>query len=1117
MGVSFAAPRTALRQQVVRRSLWTVAVLAMAGWPSLAWCQAVKGTLLGIVTDSQGAAVPGASVTVTETGTNIARTVATNQSGNYVFSNLKDGNYRVSAELGGFRKVIREGVKVDVNTTVRVDLTLQVGQLTEEVAVIGTTPPLQTDRADTGRLIESKQITETPLAFNRNFQGLLVTVPGATRPYRPHSQFFNSQDSLSTEVNGQSRLANNVMLDGVDDNHRSGLLTVLIPSAEAIETVSVATSNYDAEFGRAAGAVTSVTLKSGTNQLKGSAFFFGNGDSTLARNFFQSPTSQKAPTSYKQFGATIGGPIVSNRLFFFADYQGTRDNLGQVNRHNVPPVDFRSGDFSKAGTTIYDPATGNADGSGRQPFPGNVIPSNRISPIARAILALLPGPNVGAALGQNNYEFLGVREKRTEAFDVKLTFQASDRDSIAYRFSFQRPEVFDPGTYGIYGGPSNGGFAGTGTNKTFSTALNWTRTFGATGILDVRAGLSYYHNIATAQGAGLNTADDVGIRGANLDDFTSGITQITINSGYSNPVIGFASSLPWDRSEKTYNVASTFTTIKGNHTLKAGFDVRHNRDFLLQVLDFGGSRGEYIFSAAQTGSPTDAASLNGYANAFASFLLDMPSTVRRDLRVINPGTQHWAAFTFIHDKWQVSPKLTVDLGLRHEFYTPMVGLEDQGGLSNYDPTTNTLRVAGYGSTPADLGVKKTWDNFAPRTGVSYRINERTVARGGFGVSIIAFPDNRYAYNFPVKQNNQFTGANSFSPAGSMANGFPAPITAQIPSDGIIPVTGNSALTRQGYDVIPLDLKEGKIYSWNAAIQRQLPFNFALELAYVANRTHGAIKRLDLNAGLVPGADNAGRPLFAPFGRTASALTWAPFNSSYDSLQVKLDRRFSNGLLWTNSYTLGHAKDYGSDGGALATIGTPANIPLSYGISEFDRKHTFVSSFVYELPFMKDSKGAAGAILGGWQVAGVFSAMSGLPIDIQASNATLRAPGNTQRPNLTGNQNVIGDIGPGKQYFDTSVYSAPAPNTFGNMTRNTGPRGPHYVNLDASLVKRVHVNERVLAELRVDAFNVTNTPHFNTPGYQGGDGANRTLGSPTFGQITSSYGERFLRFGARVTF
>ena len=282
-----------------------------------------------------------------------------------------------------------------------------------------------------------------------------------------------------------------------------------------------------------------------------------------------------------------------------------------------------------------------------------------------------------------------MREKKTEAADIKFTYQATSQDSLAYRFSFQRPEVFDPGTFGIYGGPSNGGFAGTGTNKTFSTALNWTRTFGSTATLDTRVGFVYYHNEALAQGAGLNTTDEVGISGVNLDEFTSGLTQIEIQQGYSVPVLGFSASMPWDRSEKTYNVASTFTKLKGNHTLKAGFDVRHNRDFLLQVQDNGGSRGRYQFNAAQTASPTDTASQNGYANAMASFLLDRPSSVARDLVVADPGTQHWAIFTFIHDRWQVTPKLTLDLGLRHEYYTPFVGLQDQGGLSNFDPATNT--------------------------------------------------------------------------------------------------------------------------------------------------------------------------------------------------------------------------------------------------------------------------------------------------------------------------------------------------------------------------------------------------------------------------------------------
>ncbi len=1112
MGDSFASPGPLHRPRRAR-FWWALAVMAggIGAWPSAAWSQAVNGTLLGTVVDTQGAAVPGATITITEIQTEIRRTTATNASGNYVFSNLKDGLYRVEAELTGFGKTVHENVRVDVNTTVRVDLVLKVGAMAEAVTVVQEAPPLQTDRADTGRLIESKQVTEMPLSFNRNFQGLLVTVPGATRPFRPHSQFFNSQDSLSTHVNGQSRLANNVMLDGIDDNHRTGLLTVLIPSADAIETVSVSTSNYDAEFGRAGGAVSNVTLKSGTNELKGVAFFFGNGDGTLAKDYF---SGTKAPTSYKQFGAAVGGPIIKNKLFFFADYQGTRDNLGHVNRHRIPSLDFRNGNFSGASTIIYDPATGNPDGTGRQPFPGNIIPPNRISPIAARLLGFLPPPNVAAAIGQINYQVVGTREKKTEATDVKLTYQASDRDSLSYRFSFHRPEVFDPASFGIYGGPSaaNDGFAGTGTNKTFSTALNWTRTLGATAILETRAGLSYYHNVATAQGAGLNTSTDVGIQGVNLDDFTSGLTQIQIQNGFSEPLLGFAGSLPWDRSEKTYSLASTFTKIKGNHTIKVGFDVRHNRDFLLQVQDNGGSRGRFRFNAAQTASPSDPASQNGFANAFASFLLDVPALVSRDLKVTDPGVRHWAIFTFVHDKWQVTPKLTLDLGLRHEYYTPFIGLVDQGGLSNFDPLTNTLRVAGYSAVPQDLGVKTAKDNFAPRLGVSYRITDKTVVRAGYGVSIIPFPDNQYAFNFPVKQNNQFEPPNSFAPAGHMADGFPAPIVAAIPSDGIIPAN-TRLLKAQQYNVVPLDLSEGTIHAWNVTIQRQLPLNFALELAYVANRVHGSLVRLELNAGLVPGLDNAGRPAFAPFGRTASSTGWTKTNTRYDSMQVKLDRRFANGLLWTNSYTLGRARDYANDNDRLET---PADIGRSYGPAEFDRTHSFVSGFVYELPFFRDGKGVGAAILGNWQVSGIFVAQSGTPVDIRAGGASLRAPSNQQRPDLSGAQRVLGDIGPGKLYFDTKVYSPPAPNTFGNMTRDAGPRGPAYVNLDAAVVKRIKVNGRIAAELRVDAFNVTNSGHFANPG--------RDFGTASFGQVTSTLGPgdgatgpRLVRFGARVTF
>src|SRR5216683_7091676 len=330
-----------------------------------AGAQAVKGALLGNVVDSSGLALPGVTVTITEVNTNISYSAISNESGNYIFSNLKDGTYRVSGELSGFRRVVRDGVDVPVNATVRVDLKLEVGALEESITVVGESPLLQTDRADTSRIIESIHLAEVPLGFNRNFQGMVIMVPGALRIQRPHSDFFNAQDSLSANVNGQSRLANNVQIEGIDDNHRTGLLTTLIPSAEAIETVNISTSAYDAEFGRAGGAITSVTLKSGTNTLKGSVFAFGNNEKTTATGYF---SHTNPPSDYLQTGFTLGGPIQKNRLFFFGDYQHTTDHAGRTQRATIPPTAFRTGDFSSAASKIYDPQTGNPDGTGRLPF-----------------------------------------------------------------------------------------------------------------------------------------------------------------------------------------------------------------------------------------------------------------------------------------------------------------------------------------------------------------------------------------------------------------------------------------------------------------------------------------------------------------------------------------------------------------------------------------------------------------------------------------------------------------------------------------------------------------------------------------------------------------------------
>jgi hypothetical protein len=632
--------------------------------------------------------------------------------------------------------------------------------------------------------------------------------------------------------------------------------------------------------------------------------------------------------------------------------------------------------------------------------------------------------------------------------------------------------------------------------------------------MEARGGMNYFHNEALAEGAGLKTAEDVGIRGANIDDWTSGMTSIDFGTGLSltSPMVGFSGSLPWDRSERTVQFAAVFTKVAGNHTIKFGEDFRHTRDFLLQTQDNGGPRGQFQFRAPQTSIPSDAAATAGFANAFASFLLDVPSLVQRDLKVTDPGIRFWAFFTFVQDKWAVTPKLTIDLGLRHEYYTPFIGLADQGGLANYDPATNTLQVAGYGSVGASAGVQRYLKNFGPRAGVSYRVDDRTVLRGGYGVSTLPFPDNSYIYNYPVKQNNVFTAPNNFAAAGSMKTGFPDPVFVQIPESGIIDAS-SAVLRSASYFHVKPDMHEGSLHSFNAAFQRELPARFTLDVAYVGNRGHDVQTRYNENAATVVGLPgNDGRPLFLPFGKSADVNTWIGTKTVYNSLQLKLDRRFTGGVLFTTSYTLGRGWSY-VNGDSNTDIATPADFERSWARTDQDRLHSFVESFLLQLPWGPDRKwlreGALSQVLGGWQLSGIFSAQSGSPINITMSAATLNAPGNTQRPDVTGTPKVLGGIGSGNPWFDTSVFSSPAANTFGNSLRNGVLDGPGYVNLDATIAKLLSFG-RVKGEIRADIFNVTNTPHFNNP--------NGTFLSSTFGQITSSIGgERSMRFGLRLMF
>ncbi len=1086
---------------------------------SRAHAQAVSATLLGSINDKTGATVGGAIIVIQEIATGITHQATTNENGNYTFPNLPPGAYSITAEASGFKKETRSSVDVIVNTTTRIDFTLEPGSSMETVTVTDTPPLLQTDRADVSTKLESRQVADMPLSVNRNFQSLLNLVPGTTPATFQHSQFFNAQSSLQTEVNGIPRQGNSYQVEGIDDDERTGLLQILIPPADAIETVDISTNNFEAELGRAIGAVTNVTLKSGTNTFHGSATEYLQNNAFDARSYFSSKVGHVA---YNYYGGNLGGPIFKDKLFFYGDYYRTSDHEANSNTLTIPPTQYYtansagfidlSAPLKSDGTgQIYDPATGAADGSGRTKFTNNQIPISRVNPVSLALLHLLPAPNqntTNIAGPSNNYFAVLPFRKTADTYDVKIDYQMTPSDHLSGRYSYQKVDVFQAPVFGSQaGGPAQGAFQGTGVQKSYSTGLNYDRAFSPTLLTEVRFGVAHYHNNALPSDYGSNDATAIGIPGVNISQFTSGQVGIVLNDFSTNPLIGYSASMPWSRGEANIDFVNHWTKIIGNHTIKFGGDLRRVQDNLLQDQTFS-PRGLITFSENQTSIKGGKSNV---ANQIASLLLDVPSQVGRDLNTYSPAYRQWWLFAFAGDKWQASPKLTLDLGLRWEFYPPATPGKS-GGFSNYDPTTNNLIIAGVGNNPSNLGIETRYRYFAPRTGFAYRASEKTVLRGGFGISYMPFPDNTYAYNYPVRANNSYNSLGAYTPAvlsnGQTATfqaGFPAPQPITVPSTGIL-----SAPLTQNYVVIPKNYKNPYVESWNVMVEQSLPGQFTFQIGYVGN--HGVDIGSSQNINLPPalGLGASSEPEAVAFGRTASTTVYfLGFSSNYQSLQLDLNRRFTNGLATKSAFTWGKGLGYqdSDDGGLHFWLDQRRN----YAPNDYDRRLNFEESFTYELPVGKGkrwlNRGPSSVALGGWKLSGIISIVSGTPFTVTANGGTINTPGQTQTANLTKPFHVLHGIGTGNNWFDTSSFAQPAgctstpcPIQYGTTLGNSGRNqfyGPGFIQDNISMSKTFPLGERFSLETKVDAFQLSNTPQFNNP--------SNSFTSTTFGQITSTTG------------
>ena len=1076
--------------------------------------QAVTATLVGQVSDESGSSIGSASVTITEqqTGTTTART--TNDSGNYEFTFLPPGVYTVTVKHEGFETGVNKEVRVAVNTTVRVDLKLKVGSASESVTVTDQPPVLQTDRADVSGQIEARQVNDLPVGSSRNFQSLETLIPGVSPAIYDHSTFFDAQNSQSFQVNGQQEAANNLQFEGIDDNERTGELQVYIPPAAAIQTVDVETSNYTPEFGRAAGAVTNVTMKSGTNQFHGSAYEYNSVAATSARSYFNNTGTLPGFTN-NYYGATIGGPVRKDRTFFFGDFLRYTNHSGVYSLFTVPTAAFRLGDLSAGPTNIFDPNTG-VNGVGRSQFVtggiANVIPASRISPVSQNIIALIPLPNIPGSGFTNNYQStLGLRVD-SDQYDIKLDQNVGKNDHFLYRYSFQHVTTVQDPAFGSAGGPGgSSGFQGTGDNNTFNTAGNYTHVFSPTFYTEGRLGVDHYFNTTKQTDYGSTDASDVGIPGVNLNPFTSGLTSISV-TGYSSPLVGYSPSIPWLRGETNIDAVNNWTKIVGNHSIKFGGEVRRVRDDLTQGGVYG-PRGTFTYSNGQTSTTTSA---SGFANAWASFLLDVPSQVGRDVNVTDASFRQTLYFAFAQDTWQIFPNLTLTYGLRWEFYPPATP-KRKGGFSQYNPTTNSLEISGYGNIPQNLGLTANNKNFEPRIGFAFRPDAVTVLRGGYGISHTPLQGSYYANNYPIVQNIAYNPLNSYTPAlndaaqpATLAQGFPAAPQPAIPDDGIIANAPTSSL----WYTVNKNYKDPYVMSFNLTLERSLGKQWVANIAYVGNLGRQIPGSYNLNAGLIAGAGANGQPEYLTFKRTANTqLILKGTNSNYNSLQARVTHHFSNGLVWTSAYAYQKAMGYISNAGSPSSFNFYIDFQRNYSVLNYNATHTYSQSFVYELPFGRGKQfartGLASKLAGGWQLSNVLSARTGTPLLFTASTNQLNAPSNIQVPNETGPFQRLHGIGTAHPWFVASSFSTPTGAVFGNLGQNVYS-GPSQITNNSTIFRNFAIREILSLQLRMDAFNSLNHPTFANP--------STSLTSSSFGQVTAITGAaRTLQFAGTLTF
>jgi hypothetical protein len=1119
--------------------------------PSTLLAQSYTGTIAGSIKDPSGAVIPHATVTITNQQTDRQESLTADREGRYTSLPLPPGEYRVEASLQGFRRAARANVTVQVNSAPVVDFTLEVGELTDAVEVRADATLLETSSATVGKVVDNRRILELPLN-TRNVYSLIFLTPGVG------GSIGNNYNSMSYTVNG----ARPTMMDTVIDGVTASFPTVngftgisVFPSVDAIQEFKVLGANYPAEYGRSLGSVLNVVYKSGTNDFRGSAYEFFRDSSLDANNYFAKRAGQPLGDFRRsQFGGVAGGPIRRGRTFFMTSFEGLREQRQSETTTTVPTLAQRQGDFSQTFAQngqlirIFDPFSTRANPAGagfvRDPFPNNIIPMNRMDPVARQVLQYMPLPNQpgNPITGAQNYFATGTAELNVDNFDGRVDHQISEKGKTfvrySYRKTFSAPATFFPEDIAIAEGRVNE------QNRAHNAVIDYNRTLSNTSVLSARLGFARTLFLFDNQGLGFRPSS-LGLP-ASIDDNVDrlmfprfGVSGMVTLGGNDHRYNAFMS----------YTAAAGLTKLRGAHTFKAGFEGRMLRVNVWEAR----SAGTFNFRANETQGPNPTTASSTAGLGFASFLLGtgQPNDVLiQNWKNVASNSFYWAGYA--QDDWRVGSKLTLNLGVRYDIDVPRT--ERYNRMNYFDPDARSPLAQQVPAFPdlrggvVFVGVdgrsryQYNWDtnNIAPRLGLSYQLNQKTVVRAGYGH--IFGPSNQGAQGtvgpFGFRTENLWvTSIDGITPLNTLRNPFP---------NGFVPSPGSSQglLTQAGANLqAPLqDTPSPWMMQFNVNVQRELPWAMFVEVAYVGTRGHDlsvagegglSLNQLDpeymslgsqlnqqvpnpfygiVNNGVLTQPTVSRGQLLRPYPQFTDVvpLYAAGAKSRYNALQVTGRKRLSQGFMFEGSYTLAKSEEIGM------SHQDSYDLDASWALASYDINHRFVVSYLYELPIGHNRRFFAGAspflnaLIGGWQFNGITTLQAGTPLSITANNTAGIFGARTQPNNNGADPRLSGPVEERlDRYFDTSVYTQPAAFTFGNETVFSPVLRAHGVrNFDLSFFKNFALRTRLTAQFRVEALNAFNRVQFSAP--------NTSVTSSTFGVISGqANAPRQLQFGLKL--